>query len=135
MASTEAAAALLTAVSIGIATMSILVNNINFMEKKDAQTLSGDFADYATNKVFLVIGFFTSMIFFAFGSSIVYLYVAEFQNPFPTISENYIFAFASATTLIGIYSGIIGLILAVFYQNKLLNMKSKEKKIQNIMDE
>lgn len=107
MPSIESATSLITAVSIGIIILSILLNNINF-DRRDKNTKS--------NNRLVVIFVIYAMIsmFVGLSSSIYYLYLVEFNDPiFKSFSYQDVFVITSVSIILGVYMSV-GVILLLY---------------------
>lgn len=81
MASVEAATALITAISIGIAAIAVLINNSELVNKNEVSGI-GIKMPKITLFFLLIV---TTAILIGFLTSFYYLYIAEFPNHKPIV--------------------------------------------------
>ncbi|WP_411964530.1 hypothetical protein [Haloferax sp. YSMS24] len=115
MASIESATALLTAVSIGIAAVAVLVNNIEWGDgqRENRKELRARFQG-------LLLGYVSLSIVVGFAASLYYLYLVEFSQPIFNLSgltSRHVFIVSAVATFLGIYLGLIGLFYFVYRES------------------
>jgi hypothetical protein len=118
MPSVESASALLTAVSIGIAALSLLANGARREAIRPSEPRSTSRGGHLLERLAIPI---VGMITLGFALSLYYLYLAEFDEPlFPLfeipigLAPRTVFILASFCTFFGIYVSLIILIRTSF---------------------
>lgn len=120
MPSPQAAFALITANSIGVSVLGLLIRVFDF---GNAESVAEKATIYKRAKVLLAV---TICLGVSFASSLVYLYAVEFNPIFGVVSLRLILVLAAITLYIGIFGPVLLLLLSKIRFYKTHHQKTQE---------
>lgn len=131
MVSTQAAFALITANSIGVSVLGLLIRVFDF---GNAESIAEKATIYKRAKLLLAV---TACLGVSFASALVYLYTVEFNPIFGVVPLRWVLVLAAITLYIGVFGPVVLLLLSKirFYKTDYQRTQDLIEKMRDAREE